>query len=396
MLLAVWAGTVQGSILLTGPKSDLISENRLVSRLLLVKWESMTKALTLFLLGVVALAGCGGGTSNSGGNPADKAAGKKIKIGFAMDTLKEERWQRDKDAFEAHCGKMNVECVITVADNKADKQANDVENLLTQGIDVLVIAPHDATQAASMVDKAKAQNVPVISYDRLINSDKIDLYISHQVPVIGRKIAEYALKNKPSGKYVMVYGASTDNNAVIMKKEQLEVLQPAIDKKEIQIVAQDFITDWKPELALNFAENALTQNSDKVDAFVVSNDGMAGGVVSALAKRGLAGKVLVTGQDAALDALQRIAAGTQTMTVYKPIIPLASGAVEAAIKLAKKEKLDTTPFRNDALGKEIPAILLEVTTVDRSNLMDTVIKDGYAKYEDVYKDVPEADRPKRP
>lgn len=396
MLLAVWAGTVQGSILLTGPKSDLISENRSVSRLLLVKWDFMTKALTLFLLGVAALAGCGGGTSNPGGNPADKAAGKKIKIGFAMDTLKEERWQRDKDAFEAHCGKMNVECVITVADNKADKQANDVENLLTQGIDVLVIAPHDATQAASMVDKAKAQNVPVISYDRLINSDKIDLYISHQVPVIGRKIAEYALKNKPSGKYVMVYGASTDNNAVIMKKEQLEVLQSAIDKKEIQIVAQDFITDWKPELALNFAENALTQNSDKVDAFVVSNDGMAGGVVSALAKRGLAGKVLVTGQDAALDALQRIAAGTQTMTVYKPIIPLASGAVEAAIKLAKKEKLDTTPFRNDALGKEIPAILLEVTTVDRSNLMDTVIKDGYAKYEDVYKDVPEADRPKRP
>lgn len=356
----------------------------------------MTKALTLFLLGVATLAGCGGGTGNSGGNPADKAAGKKIKIGFAMDTLKEERWQRDKDAFEAHCSKMNVDCVITVADNKADKQANDVENLLTQGVDVLVIAPHDATQAASMVDKAKAQNVPVISYDRLINSDKIDLYISHQVPVIGRKIAEYALKNKPSGKYVLVYGASTDNNAVIMKKEQLEVLQPAIDKKEIQIVAQDFITDWKPELALNFAENALTQNSDKVDAFVVSNDGMAGGVVSALAKRGLAGKVLVTGQDAALDALQRIAAGTQTMTVYKPIIPLASGAVEAAIKLAKKETLDTKPFRNDALGKEIPAILLEVTTVDRSNLMDTVIKDGYAKYEDVYKDVPEADRPKRP
>ena len=94
---------------------------------------------------------------------------------------------------------MNVECVITVADNKADKQANDVDNLLTQGIDVLVIAPHDATQAASMVDKAKEQGVPVISYDRLINSDKIDLYISHQVPVIGEKIAEYALQHVPEG-----------------------------------------------------------------------------------------------------------------------------------------------------------------------------------------------------
>ncbi len=323
---------------------------------------------------------------------------KRIKIGFAMDTLKEERWQRDKDAFEAQCKKLNVDCEITVADNKADKQANDVDNLLTKGIDALVIAPHDATQAASMVDKAKAQGVPVISYDRLINSDKIDAYISHQVPVIGKKIAEYALGKVPKGNYVMVYGASTDNNAVIMKKAELEVLQGGIDKKDIKVVADDFMTDWKPELALNFAENALTKNNDDIQAFVVSNDGMAGGVVSALEKKGLAGKVIVTGQDAALDALQRIAEGKQTMTVYKPIIPLANAAVEAAIKLAKKEKLDTKPFHNDApsINKDVPAILLEVTSVDKANLMDTVIKDGYAKFEDVYKNVPEADRPKKP
>ncbi|HEX8638031.1 MAG TPA: substrate-binding domain-containing protein, partial [Pyrinomonadaceae bacterium] len=102
--------------------------------------------------------------TNSAQNGSDP--NRKIKIGFAMDTLKEERWVRDKDAFEAHCKQMNVECVVTVADNKADKQANDVDNLLTQRVDVLVIAPHDATQAASMVEKAKAQNVPVISYDR--------------------------------------------------------------------------------------------------------------------------------------------------------------------------------------------------------------------------------------
>ena len=247
-----------------------------------------------------------------------------------------------------------------------------------------------------MVDKAKAQGVPVISYDRLINSDKIDAYISHQVPVIGRKIAEYALKENPKGNYVMVYGASTDNNAVIMKKEELAVLQPAIDKGDIKIVADDFITDWKPELALNFAENALTRNSDNIQAFVVSNDGMAGGVISALEKRGLAGKVLVTGQDAGLEALQNIATGRQTMTVYKPIVPLANKAVESAIKLAHKEKLETQPFMNDAIHKEIPAILLEVTAVDKTNLMDTVIKDGYAKYEDVYKNVPEANRPKKP
>lgn len=328
--------------------------------------------------------------------PVSTDPNKKVKIGFAMDTLKEERWVRDKEAFEAHCKEMNVECVVTVADNKSDKQANDVENLLTQGVNVIVIAPHDATQAASMVEKAKAQNVPVISYDRLINSDKIDLYVSHQVPVIGKKIAEYALQHKPTGNYVMVYGASTDNNAVIMKKAMLEVLQPSIDKGDIKIVADQFITDWKPSEALNFVENALTQNGDKIDAVVCSNDGMAGGAISALDKKSLAGKVLVTGQDAEKAALQRIAEGKQTMTVYKPITPLASAAVDAAIKLANKQPLsDAKPFMNATLNKEVPAILLEVVSVDKDNLMTTVIKDGWAKFEEVYANVPADQRPKQ-
>lgn len=329
------------------------------------------------------------------GDPNDP--NRKIKIGFAMDTVKEERWQRDRAAFEAHCKQMNVECVITVADNKADQQANDVDNLLTQGVDVLVIAPHDATQAVSMVEKAKAQGVPVISYDRLINSDKIDLYVSHQVPVIGRKIAEYALEKVPEGNYAMVYGAGTDNNAVILKREQLRVLQPAVESGKIKIVADQFITDWKAEEALSMAENTLTQNNDNIQAFVVSNDGMAGGVVSALEKKNLTGKILVTGQDAQKDALQRIAEGKQTMTIYKPIIPLANAAVEAAIKLAKKEQLsEAESFMNDNIKKEIPAILLEVQVVDKNNLIDTVIKDGYVSYEDVYANVPENKRPPKP
>ncbi len=331
----------------------------------------------------------------SGGDPNDP--NRKIKIGFAMDTVKEERWQRDQAAFEKHCKEMNVECVITVANNNAARQANDVDNLLTQGIDVLVIAPHDATQAVSMVEKAKAQSVPVISYDRLINSDKIDAYISHQIAVVGQKIAEYALDKVPTGNYALVYGASTDNNAKIMKTEQLKVLQPAIDSGKIKIVADQFITDWRTEEALNMAENALTQNRDDIQAFVVSNDGMAGGVISALAKKNLAGKVLVTGQDAQKDALQRIAQGTQTMTVYKPIIPLANKAVETAIKLAKKEPLtETTDLMNDNINKNIKAILLDVIVVDKNNLLDTVIKDGYVTYDDVYANVPENQRPPKP
>jgi D-xylose transport system substrate-binding protein len=358
------------------------------------------KLLSLLFLLAIFINGCvTAPTENTANNPTSPAKAdpnKKVKIGFAMATVKEERWQRDRQAFEAHCKKLNVECEITVADNNKEKQVNDVDNLLTKKIDVLVIAPDDATQAASMVDKAKAQNVPVISYDRLINSDKIDVYISHQVPVIGQKIAEYARQKAPKGNYVMVYGDASDNNALIMKKTQMEVLQPAIDKGEIKIVTEQHAKGWSKEEALKIVENALTQNNNNIVAVVASNDGTAGGAVEALSTQNLIGKVLVTGQDAQIDALQRIAEGKQTMTIYKPIIPLANAAVEAAIKLAKREPLtDAKPFRNDKLGKDIPAILLEVMTVDKDNLMETVIKDGYAKFEEVYTNVPPDQRPKQ-
>jgi len=357
----------------------------------------MRLKLLVFLIFAFFIAACVQAPKDQGNTPVNKPSdpNKKIKIGFSMATVKEERWQRDRTAFKARCDELNVECIIQEADNKVERQANDVDSLLTQGIDVLVIAPQDATQAATLVDKAKAKGIPVISYDRLINSDKLDLYISHQVPVMGRKIAEYALQKVPEGNYVMVYGSGTDNNAVIFKKEQLAVLKPAVDSGKIKIVADNFTPDWKPEEATKMAENALTQNNDNIQAFVVSNDGMAGGVIAALERRGLAGKILVTGQDAQIDALQRIAEGKQAMTIYKPIIPLANGAVDAAIRLVKKEPLTgTIMFKNDSMqGKEVPAILLEITVVDKDNLMSTVIKDGYATFEDVYKNVPADKRP---
>lgn len=360
------------------------------------KWKISFVLITAFLI-----AGCVNApqeTANTAANTnaANRDPNRKIKIGFSMATVKEERWQRDREAFEAHCKQMNAECLITVADNNKEKQVNDVDNLLTKSIDVLVIAPDDATQAASMVEKAKAQNVPVISYDRLINSEKIDLYISHQVPVIGRKMAEYALQKVPKGNYVMVYGDAADNNSLIMKKAQMEVLQPAKDRGDITIKVEQHAKGWSKEEALKIVENALTQNGNDIQAIVASNDGTAGGAVQALSTQGLTGKVVVTGQDAQIDALQSIAEGKQTMTIYKPIIPLANAAVEAAIKLAKKESLtDAKPFKNDTLGKDVPAILLEVTTVDKDNLMTTVIKDGYAKFDEVYKNVPAEQRPKQ-
>lgn len=337
------------------------------------------------------LIGCVSAPQSGSDSKQAQSAGTKVRIGFAMATLKEERWNKDYKAFKEHCEALGAECEIAVANASAEKQLADVEQLLTKGIDVLVLAPHDAVQAAQIVDRAKAKGVPVISYDRLVNSEKIDLYISHQVPVIGQRMAEYAVAKIPRGNYVLVCGANTDNNAKIIRDEQMKILQPFVDRGDIRIVSEQFIDDWRPDLALNYAENALTQNRDDVQVFLVSNDGMASGVMQALEKKGLAGKVLVTGQDAQLNALQSIAEGKQSMTVYKPIVPLAHGAVEAAIKLARKEPVENArPFAVVIDGKSytVNALLLDVFSVDKDNLMTTVVQDGYASAADIFKNVP--------
>jgi D-xylose transport system substrate-binding protein len=238
--------------------------------------------------------------------------------------------------------------------------------------------------AATIVDAAKRQNIPVISYDRLIRNSIPDLYISFDNEKVGELQAKYLLDRAPKGNYILIGGAPTDNNAKLLREGQLKILQPSIDKGDIKIVADQWAKDWLADEALKHTENALTQNNNDVVAVVASNDSTAGGVVEALRPQGLAGKVLVSGQDADLAALQRVAAGTQSMTVYKPILQIAPRAAEAAIALAKKEKLQTARTVNNGKG-DIPSILLEPITVDKSNIDDTVIKDGYQKKEDIYK-----------
>ena len=327
---------------------------------------------------------------NTGGAP--KNAGGRVRIGFSMDTLKEERWQRDKQLVEKHAAELGADLSVTVADGSDDRQNKQVEDLLTKGIDVLIIAPHNAQVAAAAVASAKKQGVPVISYDRLVKSDDLDLYVSHQVTKIGEMQAKYALDHAPKGNYIMVYGSSTDNNALLLKEAQLAILKPAIDRGDVKIVAEQYAAEWKAEEALKIVENALTQNKNEVVAVVASNDGTAGGAIQALKAQSLTGKVVVTGQDAELIALQRIAQGEQTMTIYKPIQPLAYGAVEAAVKLAKKEPVATTD-KIKSVTREIPALLFEPKVIDKSNLAD-VIKDNYHTADEIYKNVPADQRPK--
>lgn len=319
-----------------------------------------------------------------GGTPA-AGAEKKILIGLSLDTLKEERWQRDRDLFVKAAEARGAKVLVQAANSDDALQNSQAENLLTQGVQVLVVVPHNAKTTATIVESAHKMGVPVIAYDRLISDADLDYYVTFDPVKVGELQAEYALRHKPKGNYVLIGGAPTDNNAALARKGQLGVLQPAIDKGDIKVVADQWAKDWQAVEALKIMENALTRNHNQVDAVVVSNDGTAGGAIQALGEQKLLGKVLVTGQDADLAACQRIVEGSQTMTVYKPIEALATRAADLAVKLAKKEAVTepTKPVNNGR--KDVPSILLEPIQVDKANLDATVIKDGYQKREDVYK-----------
>ena len=327
--------------------------------------------------------------TNTGAARGKKGPNDRIKIGFSMDTLKEERWQRDKELFEKHAKEIGADLNIQVANGSDSEQIKQAENMLTQGIDVLVVAPHNSEIAASIVESAHRQGVPVIAYDRLIKNADVDLYISHQVVKMGEMQAKYLLDrvNKKPANFVIVGGSPTDNNAILLHEGQMNILKPAVDRGDVKIIADQYAKEWQASEALNIVENALTQSNNQVDAIVCSNDGTARGAVQALEGQRLTGKVLVSGQDADLASLKLILEGKQTMTVYKPLQPLAYGAIDAAVKFARGEKVDTVDTIDNGF-KKVPAILLEPVAVDKNNMAATVVKDGYRKLEEVCAGLP--------
>jgi D-xylose transport system substrate-binding protein len=332
------------------------------------------KTLAVLGMALLFLAGCG-----------EPRAKGKIRIGLSLDTLKEERWQYDRNLFVAKAKELGADVLVQAANSNDALQNSQAENLLTQGIHVLVVVPHNGKSAATIVEAAHKLGVPVIAYDRLILDSDLDLYISFDNVKVGELQAGYLVTRKPKGNYVLIGGAPTDNNAKLLRQGQMKVLEPYIKKGDIKIVGDQWANDWLPVEALKIMENNLTRNKNKVDAVVVSNDGTAGGAIQALAEQKLAGKVLVSGQDADLAACQRIVAGTQSMTVYKPIQRLAEKAAQVAVALAKKQGLidATAPINNGK--RDVPSVLLEPMQVDKANLDSTVIADGYQKKEEVYK-----------
>ena len=314
------------------------------------------------------------------------SSNKKIKIGLAMDSLRVERWQKDRDIFIAEAKKLGAEVIVQSADEDPIKQNEQAENLITQGVDVLVVIPTDSVASAQIVEAAHAENIKVIAYDRLIRNSEPDLYISFDNERIGYLQAEYLLDKKPKGNYFLLGGDPGDNNAHLLRKGQLSALQSAIDAGDIKLVAggKHWAVAWAPRDALNKTEQVLTQTENQIDAVVASNDGTAGGVVQALEGQNLAGTVLVSGQDAALEACQRIVKGTQTMTVYKPIRLIATEAAHAAVAFAKGESIQKANQTVNNGKIDVPSIILTPIRVDKDNLDEVVIADGFHTREKVY------------
>ena len=358
--------------------------------------------LTLIALALALFAaGCTSGGTNSNAGSAGgagetarrkKGPNEKVFIGFLMDTLKEERWQRDKELVERRAREVGAQLSVQVANGDDNLQIKQAENLLSQKVDVLIVAPHNGEIAATIVEMAHREGVPVISYDRLIKNADVDLYVSHQVVKIGEMQADYILKRAPKGNYVIVQGSATDNNARLLHEGQMNILQPAVARGDIKIVVDQPAREWLASEALNIVENALTQVNNDVVAVVASNDGTARGAIQALDGQKLAGKVLVSGQDADLASLQLIVEGKQTMTIYKPIQPLAFGAVDAALKLARGETVGT----NDTVDngrKKVPSMLYEPVAVDKNNI-GVIVKDGYQTLEKICEKAPAGQCPK--
>lgn len=309
---------------------------------------------------------------------------KIIKIGFSMDTLEEERWLRDRDLFETAVENLGADVEILAANGDDALQVLQAETLISQGVDLLVVVPHNAEATATIVKKAHLAGIKVLSYDRLIKNADIDLYISFDNERVGELQAEAITKLVPKGKYVYIGGADTDNNAHLFKKGVFNVLQPLIDKGDIVIVYDQWTKNWLPSNAYANMQEALMANDGKIDAVIAANDATAGMAIEALKEMGLAGEIPVAGQDAELAAAQRIVEGTQTMTVYKPIPTLAEEAARLAVSMARGEYIDTERKVNN--GKvEVPSVLLSPIAVNKANINETVIADGFHLEEDVYK-----------
>ncbi len=360
---------------------------------------------TLVGMGLLAtvLAGCtstGGGSSTASG-PYSAAKGC-TKVGFLLpESASSARWEANDHPDMVAAIKQympNATLDVTNANGSDTTQLSQAEADLTKGDCILILAPHDSTAAATIVEKALAQHVPVIAYDRLIQDKNLAFYVSFDNVKVGELQGQYIAANYQSyvtansnNNLVMINGSQTDNNAVLFKKGAHSALDTLINGGQLKLVYETFTPNWDNPTAQNEMQGALTQTGNKLAVAYVANDGMAGTVIAALQQAHLAGKVLVTGQDATVAGIQNILLGNQSMTVYKAISKEANAAAQLAAALAAGT--DTSSMTNGATtatqdGGAIPSVLETPVAVDKTNIASTVLADGFVTKAQICQGIP--------
>ena len=344
----------------------------------------MRRKLAFILCLVVLLTACKGGEQKKGA--AQTQEEEKIQIGMSFDSFVIERWQRDRDVIVSTAKELGAEVNVQNANGDLAEQKKQINYFIEKGMDVIVIICVDSEGLNASVNKAKEKGIKVIAYDRLIVDCDIDLYISFDNTKVGGLMADALIDNGlAEGSVLMLGGALTDNNVSLVEGKFRRTMQ----ENNVAILDSFHADGWLAELAAEYAYDHMDVIA-KADAIMCGNDDIASRVVPVLAEKQLAGRKLVVGQDADLEACQRIVEGTQLMTVYKPVERLAQRAAECAVSLAQGEEIagdDVTMLDNGSYL--VPYVGLEPISVTKENINDVIINSGFHLKEDVYLNVPD-------
>ena len=321
-------------------------------------------------------------------------AAERIKIGFLLKTMQEERYQRDRAAFLAKAKALGADVIFDSANNDEQTQLSAFENMLSQGAQVIVLQPVNTGTAGSMVASAHKSGVKVVGYDAMLVNGPLDAMVMQDSWAVGKLQAEAmvtwlkARYGSVKGNVALIRGQPGDSNANAMSSGVLDVLKANPDLK---LVADQSHEGWLPDKAMATTENLLTKLGNSIDAVICNNSGMARGVIAALDAQGLASadKVFVAGSDADLVNIQFVAQGKQAAEIWKKITPLAESAVETAVKLAENPDKDPkTLLKVDRVinngAVDVPTIVTPVVLIDRKNLDNTIVAEGFYTHQQVY------------
>ncbi len=330
---------------------------------------------------------------NKGGVAGSEPSGSEtprtgVTIGFsiATDTFIIERWNKDMKIFSGAARELGADVIIQLSAGGTKEQIAQINFLVNRQIDVLVVIAHDTEMLGPAIRQVKASGIPVVAYDRMVMGVPLDAYISFDNREVGRLFGRALAAAVPEGRYLVVNGSVHDNNSFMVHDGLFEVLDPLVQSGKIRVTHEIWLDEWSSDEALQKIGRVFEETTE-FDAISCANDQIANAAIQLLSERRLAGKVAVGGQDADLITCQRVVEGTQLMTVYKPIAKLASRAAGLAIALAAKTAFPYDTLLDNGSGTMIPSYIEKPTALYKSNMDETIIKDGFHASEDVYRNI---------